>query len=124
MDKSKLLKLFGECYNKGDFGKIEPLLSNNVRYDSFDCMYNIATVSGVKKVLIDSVKKETGAYEGFYLKKGILLEKLLECVIICDDDNLKSVRIVDVKPKRGRIFIITGYDPAKHMHTRGKRIVG
>ncbi len=124
MDKSKLLKVYGKCYNNGDFGNIEPLLSNNVKYEAFDCMYSVATVPGVKKVLTDSLRGGTGAYEGFYFRKGIILEKLIECVIICNDENLKSIRIVDVKPKRGRIFSITGFDPAEHMHTRGKRIVG
>ncbi len=124
MDKSKILKLFGRCYNSGNFNNIEPLFSNGVKYEAFDCMYIVTSVPEVKKVLDDSRRKSTGAYEGFYIRKGILFEKLIKCVIICDDNSLKSVRIVDVKPKRGRIVSITGYDPAEYKHTRGKRIIG
>jgi len=122
MDKSKLLKSFGAIYNKMDFAAMEPLFNKNVSYEAFDCMYNVTTIDGVKKVLADSDKKGTSAYQGFYLKKGLFMEKLTECILICNDESLKSVRIVDIKPKRGKILKITGFDPKEYTHTRGKKI--
>ena len=123
MDKSKLLKLYGLCYNDRDFGKIQPMLGMNVTYEAFDCMYSVISADEVIKVLYDSCKDKTSAYEGFYLRKSILLEKLIECILICDDNDLKSIRIIDVKSKRGKIINITGVDPDEHMHTRGKRLM-
>ena len=70
MDKSKILKLFGICYNSRDFGEIKTVLSKNVTYEAFDCMYNVTSVEEVIKVLSDSCKDETSAYEGFYLRKS------------------------------------------------------
>jgi len=122
MDKSKLLKSFGANYNKMDFAAMESLFHKNVSYEAFDCMYNVTTIDGVQRVLANSDKEGTSAYEGFYMKKGMLMEKLTECIIICNDDSRKSLRIVDIKSKRGKILKITGFDPKDYTHTRGKKI--
>ena len=72
MNDKKLLVTLGKCYNKKNFEDIITLLNDNVVYESFDCLYRVSSKDDVVKVMTDSLKDETRAFEGFLLKIGIV----------------------------------------------------
>lgn len=116
------IKEFGECYNNRDFSSIAKNLTPNCEYQSFDCMYKIVSPEDVIKVLNESNKNRTSAYNGFCNRKGMLLKRIKECVLICDDDTFKCLRIVIIRTKRRKISNITGYNTDEYNYTRGKKI--
>lgn len=116
------IEAFGECYNNRDFSSVARNLIPNCEYQSFDCMYKIVSPENVIKVLNDSNKIGTSAYNGFCTQKGMQLKRLKECVLICDNDTFKCVRIVIIRIKRGKISNITGFNPEDYDYTRGKKI--
>ena len=122
MNKRKALKIFGTCYSNGEFESLSYLLYDNVVYESYDCMYKIIMLSAVVKILNESIKKGTSAFSGFYLRKGILINHLTECILICEDDTFQCIRIINIRIKRGKIITITGYDPKDYKYTRGQKI--
>ena len=124
MDSKKVLQSFGKCYNSNDYRSLQDLLSSNIMYESYDCMYKVASVDKVIEVLQQSTKQNTYAHSGYYMYKGLVLKHLQECVLICDEYTLECIRIVGIKAKRGKIVNITGYKPSEYRYTRGKKIDG
>ena len=122
MNKKSILKAFGECYNQKDFKDISYLIREDVIYEAYDCLYKITSCGDVLKVLEESIKKNTKAYEGYFFYKGILTKRLYECVLICDENTIECVRIVHFKIRRGKVAYITGYNPKEYDFTRGKQI--
>lgn len=118
----KALNIFGICYNNKDFDAINEHLSLRCEYQSFDCLYKLTMPENVINVLKESTKADTSAYDGFCSPKGVQIKRLKECVLICDDDTFKCIRIIGIKVKRGEIFNIIGFDPEKYDYTRGKKI--
>lgn len=122
MNRKETLNTFGRCYNNGDFNTNALLLHDECAYEAYDCIYKVISQKEVIKVLTESVKDATSAFEGFYLHKGVLFKRLTECVLICDDVALKCSRIIYIKQKRGKIVNIIGFNPQEHEFTRGKKI--
>lgn len=124
MDIRKIYDAFGRCYNIRDFGGMTNLLSDDVVYDSYDCIYKVTSFKDVVKVLSESTKENSSAYSGYYMQNGMFVKRLTQCVLICDDSTLKCTRLVSVKIKKGKIALITGYEPNEYDFTRGKKIDG
>ncbi|MEX1375990.1 MAG: hypothetical protein AB1Z23_00815 [Eubacteriales bacterium] len=124
MDIKKALEAFGQCYNNKSFFTISRLLRPEVSYDSYDCLYNITSIDSVVKILDESIKQNTEAYEGYYFWKSILTRRLSKCVLICDSDTLKCIRIINIKIRKRKITRITGLNPREYEYTRGKKIAG
>lgn len=118
----KSLITFGACYNNRDFDSITEHLNPKCEYQSFDCLYKLTSPENVVNVLKESTKHDTSAYNGFCSPKGVQIKRLRECVLICDDDTFKCIRIIGIKVKRRKIFHIIGFDPEKYDFTRGKKI--
>lgn len=119
MNEKKILRSFGQCYNKKDFNNITGLFADDIKYESFDCMYSVRSAKDVSNVLIESVLPKTNIFLGFYMYRGVLYKRLKECVLICNSTTLECMRLINIRTKRGKIVNITGLDPKEYVHTRG-----
>lgn len=122
MNQSQLNRCFGQCYNNKDYTSITGMLSNDVQYESFDCMYLVSSSKRVYNVLVDSTIANTQAYYGYYKYPDAIFKRLRECVLICYKDTLVCDKIVCIKCKRGKIIKIIGIDANEYSYTRGKLI--
>lgn len=124
MDNKNALEAFGKCYNNNDFSSISELLRDDISYEAYDCLYKITAIDSVVQILAGSIQRNTAAYKGYYFWKTNVVRHLSKCVLICDSETLKCIRIISIKIKKRKIVKITGFNPKEYEHTRGEKIVG
>jgi|GEM_PF-3068297 len=129
MDRSKLYRLMGTCYNTSDFTPFGKHLSPSVIYESHDFLYKLKGRDRVMEYFAERTlangerpeDKKHIAYGGFYKEPFLAGTRLAECIVICRPDH-SPIRLVTLKIKRGKVCEITGLDPAANSFTRGPLI--
>lgn len=123
---------FGLCWNEADFSSFSNKLINECTYTSFDFFYKL---KGRDK-LVEHITKEATAnlassdydkiniHKGYYQKTSTLLKTIKECCIMVRNGDMKTMRILSINKRFGRVTSIVGYSPDEIKSIRDIKIRG
>ena len=81
-----------------------------------------ATLEEAKKNLGEPKENILDAYRGFYQKTNFMLKTIKECCIMVRRCDLKSIRIIVIGKRFGKISSVTGIDPSEVKSIRDTKI--
>lgn len=128
--KNDIYTKFGECWNKGDFSSFSKKFLKDCTYQSFDYFYKLKGRARLTEYFTEQSKKNISkheddkidVYKGYCQKTTSVLKTIKECCIIVRRSDLKTLRILMLNTRFGKVTSIMGLNPDEIKSIRDTRI--
>ena len=128
--KHDIYTKFGTCWNAADFAPFEKKLGKDCTYVSYDYFYKLKGRTRLTEFLTEQAKENSGKngegkidiHRGYYQKTNSLLKTIKECCIMVRRQDLKTVNIIVLNKRLGRVSSIVGLNPEEVKSIRDIKI--
>lgn len=125
MNEEKALRLFGQCYNSGDFAPLIRKLGRKAFYEAHNRLYlcsgreRVAALLNEKAAELKALPEPNRAYKGFLIvKRELIGSKPDHCVVLTGADTRNVLGVVRIKCGWLSVKSIKVLDPAACEYTR------
>jgi hypothetical protein len=128
--KNDIHAKFGMCWNEVDFSSFSNKFLKDCTYDSFDYFYKLKGRQRLTEYFTNQANQNAAKpddeiidiYKGYCQKTTSVLKTIKECCIMVRRSDLKTIRILMLNTRFGKVTSVQGLNPEKIKSIRNTKI--